>query len=261
MSHLIANSIGNTLTYLVAIFGGPRIIEYSDLLRATVRSYAGIISVVGAIFVGITAFFTYAKRRIFLSHRQLIVSVLWFFLFLSPFVGLGGVSERYVLFASGMLMIVTGLLLQMLVKRRIFLGLKALPFIFFLAVAIWNVTEMNRLGNEWKFAGSITKNALSSIKQQYFPPKTIKTFVFINTPIRYGRAWIFPTGLNDALWHMFRTTPYYTIQVSSIDQAFAYPHPKDTDKVILEFDNYQLKEVVKETQQPVSTPTPAATKR
>ena len=66
-------------------------------------------------------------------------------------------------------------------------------------------------------------------------------------PIRYGRAWVFPTGLTDALWHMFRLNDYaYTIRTAnSIDEAFQYPVGTTTREVLI-FENYKLRRVVKE---------------
>lgn len=103
------------------------------------------------------------------------------------------------------------------------------------------------MGEEWKFASRITDQTMRIMKKNFFPLTEHKTFIYINTPTRYGRAWIFPTGLGGALWHMYRETPFDVVQVTDEKTAFEYPHKKDSAKVIFEFDeNFNLQQVVKE---------------
>ena len=71
------------------------------------------------------------------------------------------------------------------------------------------------------------------------------TFFFINTPIRYGRAWIFPVGLTDAIWHMYRQSPFTVVPVSSIEEAFQYPI-RTGDREVFIFEKYVLKRGVRE---------------
>jgi hypothetical protein len=81
-----------------------------------------------------------------------------------------------------------------------------------------------------------------SLKHTFFPLQDKQAFAFVNTPIRYGRAWIFPTGLNDAMWHMFKFNPYpYLVySASSVEEAFKLTTPLGTPAVLL-FEDMTLK--------------------
>ncbi len=84
------------------------------------------------------------------------------------------------------------------------------------------------------------------LKKAYFPINYARTFIFINTPIRYGRAWIFPTGLEDALWHMFRQASYNTAQVATPEQAWKFPVKSGYSPEYLIFENFKLKKSLRE---------------
>ena len=49
------------------------------------------------------------------------------------------------------------------------------------------------------------------------PPNPV--FYYVNTPIRYGEAWIFPVGLPDALWFTFQNENLTIHQSPSLDLA------------------------------------------
>ena len=114
-----------------------------------------------------------------------------------------------------------------------------------LVVGVWNIRETQRVGNEWQKAAQITEQTLLTLREVYFPLREPTFFAFVNPPIRYGRAWVFPTGLNDALWHMFREGPYEIKTFPTVEDAMNYPAPK-LAREVLTFENYILKRVIKE---------------
>lgn len=246
MSKLLVNGIGNGLTYITAILFGPQAIEQAFRIRELLRSYALVLSV-GALIMMVISVYALIKHRAYLMKESLlVVLVACFFVSLVPFLGLGAASDRYALLPSVFLVMFIAFVAQKVWASRLPISLRLIPVVIVCGLIVINYQDTQKLIKEWQFAGNTTEKALLSIRTGFFPPTNIKTFVFIDVPIRQGRAWIFPTGLNDALWHMFRQTPYYVTQVQTIDQAFEYPHPKDTDKVILQFEDFTLKQVVKE---------------
>ena len=48
-------------------------------------------------------------------------------------------------------------------------------------------------------------------------------FHFVNIPIRTGEAWVFPVGLPDALWLVFRNPTMRVFSWSTLPQAFGVP--------------------------------------
>ncbi len=60
-------------------------------------------------------------------------------------------------------------------------------------------------------------------------------------PIRYGRAWVYPTGMTDALWQIYRDNPYDVTKVNSIEEAFNAYMPGGDRRVYI-FDHFVLKQ-------------------
>ena len=59
---------------------------------------------------------------------------------------------------------------------------------------------------DWHGAGTRSKTFFISIDSLYrnsWAGENVE-FHFVNVPIRVGEAWLFPVGLNDALWFAFR---------------------------------------------------------
>lgn len=247
VDRLLVNSVGNTITYTASILTGPKSIEYSEVIRDQLRSFSSVLTLIGIAGVGLLIAAVWKWKIYLFQHKLLIVLFGAYVVSLLPFLGLGAASERYALLPSVFLLVWIGVLVEKAAAYARFRLLYVLSVIGMVIVGVWNYTEINRLLLEWKFSGSVTEQTLRSIRTGFFPATTPPSFVFINTPIRYGRAWIFPTGLEDALWHMYRQTPFTVTQVQSLDQAFAYPHLQGTDKIILQFTDYKLQQIVKDS--------------
>jgi len=57
---------------------------------------------------------------------------------------------------------------------------------------------------------------------------------FVNVPIRFGQAWVFPVGLPDALWFMFRNPEMRVYIHPSLKAAFdVVTYNSNTQKVFL----------------------------
>lgn len=249
LSKFVLNFVGNGITYLASFFGGPRVTELSLVLRADLRQYAlpiFVVLIISAICI-VYGWLKYHKK--FNIPIPILAYGLVSILMFLPFAGLGGVSDRYAIFPATFFFIMVGLLLASLVRSKVSTIVKIVPFLLLFLVGAWNYTELNRVMKDWEYASNVTQQTLLTIRKQYFPPITTYTFVFIDTPIKYGRAWIFPTGLPDAIWHMFRGGPFYVAQMPTIEAAFDYQHPKDTSKVILQFEGGKLKQIVKEKEE------------
>ncbi len=246
LARFIPNSIANFIAYIGGILLGPRVIEEIASIRGAMRSYASIITFGGFISISFVSFIVWKYKTVILKERWVLVLLGSFLLTLSMYLGLGGATDRYTLYASGLFILLGGVLLHRVWSNFSFILKGATVFIVLLS-SLWNYSELRRLEEQWTFAASVTQRTLQTMRQHYFPLLEHKTFVYVNTPIRYGNAWIFPTGLADALWHMYRESPFDIVQVNSVEEAFAYPHKKDSAKIVFEFDQaYNLQQVVKE---------------
>jgi hypothetical protein len=248
LSALPVNVVGNAVGYIVATFGGPRVVEYWEVVRAYMRDHMTTAVSLGAVIASVVGIVGYKMRNSLVAHRH---ALLWFILglvSLGAYLGLGGMSERYAFVASGFFVIALGIWLsvqwdlgtKMIWKWAVVIGV--------IGLMIWNITEVNRVGVQWKKAGSVSEATLVTLSKMFFPLKERKTFLFIDTPIRYGRAWVFPTGLTDPLWHIFRLSSWdYTIaNIGSPKEAYAYPVIQGYSPEVFLFDNLTLKKIVKE---------------
>ena len=57
---------------------------------------------------------------------------------------------------------------------------------------------------------------------------------------------MFPTGMNDAIWHIYRQSPYRIFTIPSIEDAYNFPITMG-DREIFVFEDYKLKRGVRET--------------
>ena len=95
-----------------------------------------------------------------------------------------------------------------------------LIIIFFLSIQLF---QFQKVQADWNRAGEKTKSFLASLEHAYvhYGVSDASTLYFVNVPIRNGEAWIFPVGLNDAIWLLFPGKNIKVNQVDSVEQAFA----------------------------------------
>jgi hypothetical protein len=247
MQKIPFNVFGNVSAYLSSMVIGPKAIEYSESLRATFKTQLSqmkyILGIIGFISIALGI----VLRKKFIHYKASIVWVVAGCISLTAFAGLGGSAERYALFASGFFIIAFVTFVDTWMKRgmhvfvRIFLVILATDFL------VWNIMEMARIGSDWEKAYSVSRQTLLTMKKEFFPLNTKGTFIFVNTPIRYGRAWIFPTGMDDAMWHLFRGSDYTVIKGKDVPSALDYVF-HNGDLYVLNFDNYKILRMTKEVQ-------------
>jgi len=242
----IVNSIGNSIGYSLGIVIGPRAIEYISVLRAVSKQY--ILQITGLILV-ITAVFlaaVYRFRSKVISYKDIVTYGICAFISAGAYLGLGNASERYALIPSICIVIAFGLWISRFFSSTQKPVYKIAAFGAIALCSWWNIGETQRLFGDWTKASDIAKTSLLAIKQEIYPPKDDLTFFFVDPPIRYGRAWIFPIGLQDALWHMFRDNVYAVNIVPSIKAAYDFPIYKGTRYVYV-FVDYVLKKGIEKT--------------
>ena len=250
----LVNTISNTVGYIVAAFLGPKLIEVWNNWRVISRSYLKEITI-GVLLVafGIAAL-VLKKWKILQSYREAVVWFIAFGIALAAYAPLGGMADRYVYIPSMFLIVSFILMLSEVCKKTKQWVLEAIICAAFFGLLGWNIKEVQRLGGDWEFASKTVEQALLVIKKETYPPKDIKTFFFVPTiPIRYGSAWIFPTGMDDAIWHMYRQSPYRIFTMPTIEEAYKFPLTMG-DREIFVFENYKLKRGVRETKYIPVTP-------
>ena len=91
--------------------------------------------------------------------------------------------------------------------------------IFLLFLGVFYFKEIRHSNYEWQKAGKITNRTLSYLKLYHdtIPPGS--NLYFVNTPIRFEDAWVFPVGLNDGIWFVYRDETLNIRNVSNLQEA------------------------------------------
>lgn len=228
LAKLPFNILGNILGYIGITFGSTHAIPLYDGLRNTTKNNIPLVSLaILIILAGIVYLVVRYRQRISDTDKKVIgMSLVFFIVPLLPFLGLGNITPRYDYLASFGLLLFVCYVLQKLFfglynKQRVFsyiLLLLLVPFVYF------QIVDLQRINGDWAQAGMITNRMMSTIGLNYKSSKTQllprnPTFFFVNVPIRYGDAWVFPVGLPDAIWFVFQQEHVTVKQVPSVQDA------------------------------------------
>lgn len=228
------NIAGNILGYILLAVLGPSASPVYQTLRVFSRQniYG---TVVVLLLVAGCAFWIYKlfQRALSKDDRPIILfGVLFFFIALLPFVGLGNITSRYSYLASfGAVLILSffcnKLYGYLLVSgRQIALtGTSVLVSLF----VLFHIIQLQQVYGDWRTAGDKVRNFFQTIESTYQDEwaREPLQFYFVNVPIRHGEAWVFPVGLPDALWFAFQNPTLSVYQVSSLPEAFSLvTHPQ-----------------------------------
>lgn len=250
------NALGNVVGYIGVSFIGSRFMPYYDLLRNLGKENL-LLSMVGGtlILVGcVYAVLSWRKKLSWETIQVVGVGLVIFITSLIPFLGLGNITIRYSYLGSFGLLLILAYVLQHYVMKA---GNKVLAYglvmIFVLSFVSFHVSELYRINKDWTNAGKITNNLLVKLAQNYKSSKQRilpenPVFYFVNLPIRLGDAWVFPVGLEDAVWFDFQNELVTVKTAKTLDDAFldakAFPGAK-----VFEFDKHgNIEEVIQATE-------------
>ncbi|HVZ58197.1 MAG TPA: hypothetical protein VG935_00375, partial [Patescibacteria group bacterium] len=217
LSKLPFNIIGNLFGYVMITIIGPVFMPiYANLRLQAAHSLviSGIILVlIAAGIVGLLM--KYAKMITATERGFLLTSLALFVIPLLPFLGLGNITPRYVYTGSAGIVLIMAYLLKKLSMRIRKQVVASIVVVLIVGVYIFGqIIQLQKINKDWQKAGEITNNFLVSLNTAYSQPGSLPkqpTFYFINIPIKYGDAWVFPVGLPDALWFSFQNTPITVI--------------------------------------------------
>jgi hypothetical protein len=212
LAHLIPNFVGNFIGYFgLMLVGEPFLPLYTasrNLFRQEVLLFALLLGLV--IFALATTLFF--KRRAFSAiykhetFRLALFALLFSFISLVPFLGLGNLAERYAGLAAvgfALLVVVIFAKIAALVKNSQY---QILILVILTAVlGSWYYLQSNLETGQWSEAGRITNRTLSFLRLYYDGNHPNANFYFVDLPTRKGQAWIFPAGsLSDGMWFIYR---------------------------------------------------------
>jgi hypothetical protein len=237
LATIVPNMIGNGIGYVLAAFGGPRAVDAFQSMRMALKTHLLPVSAVVVLAVAGAGYAMTRVKKSLLPFKESIAWVIVGFIALLPFIGLGGMSERYALTPSFFLVIALASVCRVVWQSHS-MGKKLAVVILIILLMAWNIRALSAVIRDWQKASDVAQSTMLTLKANYFPLQDKQAFAFVNTPIKYGRAWIFPTGLTDAMWHMFKFNAYqWTVQTApTVEDAFKI-HTPIGDPVVLYFDS------------------------
>ncbi|MBI4999453.1 O-antigen ligase family protein [Candidatus Gottesmanbacteria bacterium] len=236
---LPANFFGNLFGYLGLIFVGPKFTSIYDALRISGQANKELFLLLasGLILAGAVVLkrgLTWWEVRPGTRSDLIGIFALGFIpISLLPFLGLGNITERYAYLASA-----GAATLLALVLLKIYLQISKRSSV--LAVISLILLTLTIVG--------FYLADLLDLRKTYFTFTLDRTFYFVDVPIREGRAWVFPVGLPDALWHTFRDESLKVVQVKRLEEALDLKD-KTSNSHVFVFENGEIKEVIRETKQ------------
>jgi hypothetical protein len=205
------NFVGNSIGYFLLTIFGPLSLPFYSSLREITREHL-ILSLIPLVLFALLFLFLIRKTLPSLQKQErqiLIFGGLFFVISLFPFLGLGNIAARYSYLAS------TGaILLLVLFLKRVYEFFKddgrdiALTAVITLlsVFSLTQIIQIQQLHSDWYEAGEKVKRFFVSLEERYGDnwSKERVAFHFVNVPISQGKAWVFPVGLPDAIWFLFR---------------------------------------------------------
>ncbi|HLD24620.1 MAG TPA: hypothetical protein VJB96_01755 [Patescibacteria group bacterium] len=242
------NAVGNVVGYVMVALVGPFGSPMYEAARNVLREHAVV-----AVFLGVAAIaFVYWIIRIVrqtfpVEEKRVCTFAGGFFLIsLLPFMGLGNIAPRYgYLSAVGIvifLAFVIGKLYAVLLSSGREIAKSGVAVVITTLLMI-NSVGFHGLQQDWHNAGEMVQRflvTLDSNYQDYWKDAPME-FHFVNVPIRYQDAWVFPVGLSDALWFVLRNPGIRVYTWPSVDLAFtSITYGSTTQKVFVFNDEGQV---------------------
>jgi hypothetical protein len=237
------NAVGNALSYLALATIGPSALSLMGVLRGLLRG-----ELLGATLIGLGGVLALVvvwrlyRRWASAEDRSIFLFVLGMFLIpLLPFLGLGNASPRYGYLATAavaILLVWAGEKLYQAFKgsgrtvAMLGMAMMAGTFVFYQLVAQQQVRQ------DWSVASDVSRNFLTSLQAHYtdkFSDGSVE-FHFVGVPIRRGEAWVFPVGIPDALWLLFRNPQTKVYTWSTLDGALQAVGYDSVYQYVFEFD-------------------------
>lgn len=220
------NFVGNAVGYFLLTAFGPVSLSFYSILRNILRENL-LFSIVLVPIILAFGYFAYLfTRRNFVKKDLSIIlfGFAFFIIALIPFIGLGNITSRYSYLASIGLIFVFIIAARKLYEtllengKNIAIGVVTVLVLIF---ALFHTIQIRQTYSQWQDAGNKAKNFFISLEAQYsdyWSGEDVQ-FHFVDVPIKFGDAWIFPVGLSDAVWFAFKNDSAKVFQYTDVKQA------------------------------------------
>lgn len=236
------NVIGNGLGYVLLGLLGPLSMPVTQIIRMGARTHIWEMAVILIVF-GVAVVWTTKRwiEKLPAEDRNIwLFGVGFFFIALLPFIGLGNITSRYSYLSSVAVVILMAHLTRKAYRYLIGMGRTAALLIVIITASSWSLLQLIQhqdLQDDWHAAGEVSRKfvvGMDGAYEDYWRTEPME-FHFVNVPIRVGEAWVFPVGLSDALWLVFRNPDIRVFMWPTIEQAFAAVSYESKNQKVFEF--------------------------
>ena len=243
LSHLLPNFVGNFLGYFGLFVLGEPFLPFYTMSRTALRGdvlYVAVFLFFAIIALGVIVFVN--KKRLenwykSESIRFIVFCLLFSFIGLIPFLGLGNLSERYgYLAAVGfalLLAFIFGKISNLAHKNNIKI---AILVVLTILLGSWYYYQNGVENAQWHEAGRITQRTLGYLRLFYDGSHPNANFYFVNVPIKKDQAWIFPVGLSDGIWFIYRDNTIKVHEINSLSEGEKIAAEKIPNSFVFAFD-------------------------
>lgn len=220
------NILGNAIGYVGINILGPASMPFYEALRMFTRSH-----ILLAFFISILIIVILFKVWIALikkltpdEKKIVIFASLFFAISLLPFLGLGNITSRYSYLSSFGIVLLLIVFIKRLYAYLLANGKNiAIAVVLMMSIVFFSIHlfQLQKVHGDWKAAGDKSKRFLIGLNQVYTDNSRERPtqFYFVDVPIRHGEAWVFPVGLEDAIWFTFRNDKLSVSTKDSLVQA------------------------------------------
>ncbi|MBI5449440.1 O-antigen ligase family protein [Candidatus Gottesmanbacteria bacterium] len=237
------NVVGNAFGYfLLTVFGSVTSPLY-QLIRGGLRTHIGIAAVV-ILCILLLAIWTIRNKYHIVQQqdRSLIgFGLIFSFLTLLPFLGLGNISSRYSYVASvgvAFTLVIFMKYVYILLRENGTAIAKAGTVVIISVYMLFQIIQQQQITADWYQAGEKTRRFIVSMGSAYEDSWAIAPVElhFVNVPIRHGEAWVFPVGMPDAVWLIYRNPNIRVFSWATLPEAFSVIDAGVKTQRVFEFD-------------------------
>ncbi len=250
-SNLFYNVFGNSFGYLFISLFGISVLPQYERLRIIAKDNKTVTLFVVALAIVILGLLIWkAFSKIKKEKRKVIIlSALFFFVSLLPFLGLGNIAPRYVYLPSVGLVFALCFLLSEVQSSLAILSKKGaylLVGIFLVVMIVFNISEINRINKDWQKASDISRKLLNTLFDAFGSGENLQNskLYFVNVPIKTGDAWVFPVGLFDAVWFSTQNKNVTMYSVPTVETALSSVQSFRNSRIFLFQKDGTLKEII-----------------
>jgi len=217
------NVVGNLIGYISLVAIGPMTTPIYENLRNFSKGH--VIAVAALLIILVVFLVVLYKKligRINLQDKKILIFGFSFFVIsLLPFLGLGNITSRYSYLPSiGVAIIVVFVFTKIYVflmqsGKQVAILISVIIVITFVSSHLF---QTQKISGDWKNAGLRSKGVLTALEYIYVHYPQYSKDIYL--PIRQGDAWVFPVGLQDAVWLDISSKDFVIHQAGSSEEAF-----------------------------------------